>query len=279
MTSAATHRIGRAAVRALYREAVLSPKPGLVSAADNGAHDDMSLATFYRSIVALRSYFPAMAALGRSAAPWLVLVTRGRVAEAAMLRATGGVNTHRGAIFHLGLLCAAAGARIGLRGGGTAAGVAAHVAVTWGETIRRAANVAPASHGAQMTRRFGAGGAREEAARGFPAVLEHALPAYRSALRARGDATAAAVQALFVLIAHVDDSNLLWRGGLAGLHFAQTQSRAFLDAGGVHAADWRRRAGATHAAFVARRLSPGGSADLLAVTLFLAELEAAACTS
>ena len=70
----------------------------------------MSLATFYRAIVALRSYFPTIAALGAARAPWRSLKAHGEAAEAVMLHATGNVNTHRGAIFHLGLLCAAIGA-------------------------------------------------------------------------------------------------------------------------------------------------------------------------
>ncbi|TCQ08459.1 ATP:dephospho-CoA triphosphoribosyl transferase [Sphingomonas sp. PP-CC-3A-396] len=71
------------------------------------------------------------------------------------------------------------------------------------------------------------------------------------------------------LIVGVDDTNLLYRGGAEGLAFAQRQARAFLDAGGVDAADWRERAIKIHHAFTARRLSPGGCADLLAMALFI----------
>ena len=107
------------------------------------------------------------------------------------------------------------------------------------------------------------------------------LPAYRAARGATGDRDRAAVQALFALIAHVADSNLLWRGGRDGPCVRAAQRAGFPRA--------RRRAraaiGATQAvahrivAFVAAGLSPGGSADLLAVTLFLDELDRAACTA
>ncbi len=100
-----------------------------------------------------------------------------------------------------------------------------------------------------------------------------ALPAHRAAYRATGDRERASVQALFALVAHVTDSNLLWRGGLAGLAFAQGRARGFLEAGGVLRPGWREDAVAVHRSFVGERgLSPGGSADLLAVTLLLDEL-------
>ena len=107
-----------------------------------------------------------------------------------------------------------------------------------------------------------------EAAHGFPSVYEIGLPALRrAALIAPGDGEAARVQACFALIAALEDTNLLHRGGLSGLHYAQQAARRFLDDGGVGTRDWRERAQYVHRAFVARRLSPGGSADLLAMTL------------
>jgi triphosphoribosyl-dephospho-CoA synthase len=270
---AAHARIGRAAVRALYHAAVLFPKPGLVSARDSGAHGDMTLATFYRSIVALRRYFPAMAAHGAARVPWRSLAAHGQAAEAVMLRATGGVNTHRGAIFHLGLLSAAAGA---LAADGRSAGaraVCAYVRHRWSLAIGEGLARGGDSHGLRMAREHGAGGARSEAMSGYASVRMHALPAYRSTYAITGERDRAAVQALFALIAHVADSNILWRAGRDGLAFAQRSARRFLAEGGVHATGWRDRATGVHAAFVARGMSPGGSADLLAVTLMLDELD------
>ncbi|PNE70303.1 hypothetical protein A8H38_31510 [Burkholderia thailandensis] len=95
------------------------------------------------------------------------------------------------------------------------------------------------------------------------------------ARRAPHDAEAARVQACFALIAVLDDTNLLHRGGRDGLDFAQRAAREFLATGGVGALDWRARAAAAHRAFVARRLSPGGAADLLAMSLFVAALDGA----
>src|SRR3954462_2200459 len=88
--------IGRAAVRALYAELALSPKPGLVSPLDSGAHDDMDMTTFMRSLFALRGYFCAIAAAGAAGAAFPALQALGIAAERRMLEATRGINTHRG---------------------------------------------------------------------------------------------------------------------------------------------------------------------------------------
>jgi triphosphoribosyl-dephospho-CoA synthase len=129
-----------------------------------------------------------------------------------------------------------------------------------------------ASHGAVVRIRYGAGGARREAAGGFPSVRRHALPALRDVLARTQDRERASAQALFALVASVADTNLLWRGGPDGLAFAQGCAQAFLDRGGALAVDWRAHAKSVHREFVARGLSPGGCADLLAVALFLHDL-------
>jgi triphosphoribosyl-dephospho-CoA synthase len=270
-------RIGRLAIRSLYREAALAPKPGLVTPNSRGSHRDMEFTTFLRSLQSLRAYFPAIAACGIDRPSFAPLRELGIDAEAAMLAATGGVNTHRGAIFNLGLLCAAAGWLLAEGQKPTAAVACAVVKNVWGEEILAGLSSAPAaavlSHGLSVAHRYGCGGARQEAAAGFPAALEVGLPAYRHALAASGDGELAAVQALLALIAELEDTNLLWRGGREGLAHGRQAARAFLAAGGVLAGDWQERAAAIDRDFIARNLSPGGSADLLGVTLFLAELD------
>lgn len=272
--SAIAERIGRLAVCSLYREVALHPKPGLVSPIDSGSHGDMGMTTFFRSLFALRHYFLAIARAGLADPDFDTLQVLGLKAETQMLRATAGINTHRGAIFNLGLLCAAAAATAVAGQRLTPHALCRRVALRWGEAVRRSARSATApSHGLEVARRYGAGGARAEAAAGFPSVLGGSLPAYREALAATGDPRRAAVQALFVLIERLEDSNLLWRGGPEGLRFARRRAAGFLRAGGALATDWVRHARSIHDEFVARRLSPGGSADLLAVTLFLHETE------
>jgi triphosphoribosyl-dephospho-CoA synthase len=261
------------AVAALTRELACYPKPGLVSFVDAGSHDDMTAETFMRSIAALDGYFGEMADAGARGAGFADLNRMGRRAEARMFASTGGVNTHRGAVFALGLLAAAAGWVVA-GGGAKAADVCSTVALRWGEAILEAAWFPQdASHGAAVRARYGAPGAREEAAAGFPTVLGHALPAFRAARAAGLEINAASVQALFAIVAVLPDNNLLYRGGAAALADAQGRAGAFLSTGGMLAPGGFARAVCVHEAFVAKRHSPGGAADLLAATLFLVGLE------
>lgn len=105
-------RIGGLAARCLVLEVETWPKPGLVSHVDNGSHTDMDAGSFRRSAAAIEPFLARLALAGIEGASMPRLRAIGLEAEGAMLRATGGVNTHRGAIFGLGLLCAAAGARL-----------------------------------------------------------------------------------------------------------------------------------------------------------------------
>jgi len=259
--------IGAVAADCLVKELETWPKPGLVSHVDNGSHDDMDANTFRRSAAAIRPYLQRLAdaaALGCGMGRLRII---GLEAERAMFAATSGINTHRGAIFGLGLLCAAAGAKAGgLVDPGLPLG--AVVARLWGDSILDGP-VLLHSHGSVARRRFRAGGARIEAATGFPSVYRIGLPALRRATAAPQDLEAARVEACFALIASVEDTNLLHRGGLDGLRFAHDAAQSFVDAGGVRADGWRPRAQSIHESFVVRRLSPGGSADLLAMALFV----------
>jgi triphosphoribosyl-dephospho-CoA synthase len=260
------------AVQCLALELSTWPKPGLVSRVDTGSHTDMDANTFRRSATAVGPYLQTLADAGAQRCDMGRLRFIGLEAESAMLAATGGINTHRGAIFGIGLLCAAAGA--------AAAGLVeateplgSVVSRFWGSDILNGP-VPLHSHGTKARRRYGAGGARREAALGFPSIYKIGLPALRQgALMAPEDPEAARVQACFSLIATIEDTNLLHRGGLHGLRLAQSAARQFLDGGGVGQPHWLERACAVHRAFVARRLSPGGSADLLAMSLFVQAFE------
>ena len=263
-------QLGHLASLCLKLEVETHPKPGLVSHIDNGAHSDMNAELLCRSADTLTPFFRDLAAAGAEGAGMSRLRAIGVAAERAMLAATAGVNTHRGAIFGLGLLCAAAGFRgaLGLR-----KPLGDVVSQRWGDDIL-SGPISLRSHGAVAARRYGAGGARAEAADGFPSVYDIALPALRAArIRAPDDEEAMRIQTCMTLIANVADTNLLHRGGPEGLRFAQASASAFLAAGGVGSAEWRRRAVDIHHAFVARNLSPGGSADLLAMALFVDRLE------
>jgi triphosphoribosyl-dephospho-CoA synthase len=270
--------VSSVAAAALLAELETWPKPGLVSHVDSGSHADMDASTFKASARAITPFYGHLAVAGAAGSGMDRLREIGMAAERAMLAATGGVNTHRGAIFGLGLLCAAAGAawsgteRAGLYWHANALG--ATVRQRWGQAIMRGP-IPLHSHGTNALRRFGAGGARAQAAAGFPHALDVGLPALRLGRRlAPDDPEAARVQGFFAILASMEDTNLLHRGGAAGLRYAQEAAAGFLGQGGVEQAEWRERGAAVHRAFVARHLSPSGCADLLAITLFLDALEA-----
>lgn len=261
--------LARAALLSLRDELALAPKPGLVSFVDSGSHTDMDAQTFLRSLQSLRGYFHDIAWLGAQAAPFAALERCGQAAEVAMLGATGGVNTHRGAIFILGLLCAAAGR---VHAGGeplSAHTLRAALQAQWGEALAQRAQRSSQLPGGLAARRWGLRSASDEAALGFPALFEGGLPAWRAAQAAGAGPEAVQAQAFFTLLATLDDCNLAHRGGRVGLDWARAQARGFLAEGGALAHGWRERAWALHREFVARRLSPGGCADFLSALCWL----------
>jgi holo-ACP synthase / triphosphoribosyl-dephospho-CoA synthase len=276
------------AARAMLYEVAHTPKPGLVDRAGVGSHDDMDFFTFLDSSAAISGAFFDLATLGYDdrgedldrLLPELRVL--GLAMEEAMFAATGDVNTQRGLIFLLALALVAAGR--------TLAEASAFSPARFREIVRRicagmvARELGPLAeagrtgdtHGASVFQRFGlplGGGVRAEAEAGFPTVFETGLPALeaeaRTGLPHRGDADmqTALDAALFALIAANPDSNVLHRGGAEALTGLQQRARALCAARQPTA---RSAARAELFEFVARhRLSPGGSADLLALTLFL----------
>ena len=263
--------IARAAVTAMRDELQAYPKPGLVSPVDSGAHADMDFDLMCRSADSLLSPFVALAAAGR--AGWSFdqsLVPLGIEAERGMLAVTGGVNTHRGAIFSVGLIVAAIARALASYSVISPAAVRAALRETWGDALdAHAERDHEASHGGLVRRRTGRDGARREAARAFPGVFETGIPAYRRALQAGLDDNAAGIQTLFALMSSIDDTTVLYRGGLEAGSFVRQSAAHFLADGGCHRPNWFEQAEALHRAFVARNLSAGGCADLLACTLLV----------
>ncbi|MCR2747472.1 triphosphoribosyl-dephospho-CoA synthase [Limnobacter parvus] len=262
---------------ALAQEVQLELKPGLVCPGNNGSHSDMNCNTFHASIHALKGYFGACFQAGYEGKQFRELQVLGMAAEKAMFNATHRVNTHKGAIFLMGLLAGAAGAQYRDRQCFKPMELGRWVAQHWGANILLAGvpssnSNAETTHGRQVKDAFGLPGAREQAAQGFPVLFWTTVPQLRWALLEGLDAEAAQLHALVCTIAQLPDTNLAHRGGLKGLQWAQARVEQFLAQGGVFSPSWRKNAQAMCAEFKAQWLSPGGSADLLSAALFIQSL-------
>lgn len=257
--------LAQAATAALLGELATTPKPGLVDLEHRGAHRDLCLARLRESALALEDVFAAIARCAQGAPPSRELREEigaiGRRGERTMRCASGGTNTHRGALWALGLLVAGGAALpVGRR---AAPDVVAHAAQLAALPDRFSRT--QQSNGAVVARRYHAGGARDEARRGFPHVMTLALPLLRGRV--------APPDVLLALLAVVDDTCVLHRGGRAGARLVKAGARAVLRAGGVATLRGAARVRALDAALVARNISPGGCADLLAAGIFLAGIE------
>lgn len=258
-------------VQALLYEVAVTPKPGLVDLVNNGAHRDMDVFLFQNSAACLWPYFYevtrfSMCHRGAPSALLEELRGLGIRAEEEMLLVTGGVNTHRGAIFSLGICCAAAG----WLGGRGAPPEAEKLLEISGEIAGGAAQefaglgTGALSHGARQYFKVGARGARGEAAAGFPSV-GGVLPIYKELLGGGASGNEAGVAVLLHLLAQVEDTNMLHRGGREALGKLQGELAAFL-AAKPSPRDMVRHAKELDEVLIRQNLSPGGCADLLALT-------------
>jgi triphosphoribosyl-dephospho-CoA synthase len=218
------------AVRALIEEAELTPKPALVDRRGSGAHTDLTLQLMRCSACALRPGFELMALASFRQIPHQSLREElgaiGRRAEQSMLQATGGANTHRGAIWSLGLLVSAAA--MGANSPDAAAYRASQLAELpdWSAPKQQ-------SNGSRVIQSYRVPGARGEAQAGFPHVLTIGLPILHRSRQQGSSETRARLDALLAIMASLDDTCLLHRGGWAALNTAQTGAAAVFAAGGT----------------------------------------------
>ena len=266
-------RLADMAVDALIDEADLSPKPALVDRRGNGAHTDLHLGLMHASALSLWPAFKEMAEaaieFGEVGLPLREAIGQiGRDGEQEMLAATHDVNTHRGAIWALGLLVTGAALEPQSSGASAVALRAARLALLDDRYAPR-----PLSHGAQVAQRYGARGAREEAQLGFPAVIQRALPQLKRSRAAGHGEQNARLDALLAIMAQLADTCVLYRAGEQGLHTMQLGAQAVLDAGGSASLAGRRRLHELDQQLIALNASPGGAADLLAACLFIDRVE------
>ncbi|HYZ72473.1 MAG TPA: triphosphoribosyl-dephospho-CoA synthase [Chthoniobacterales bacterium] len=309
--------LGTLARQALMAEAELTPKPGLVDRRGSGAHSDLSLSLMIRSAFAIEPFIHLMAFQSMNEPPSsrlrATLAATGRAAERAMRQVTNGSNTHKGAIWTLGLLAAAAA--IGrdelpttpslcsdrgplIRGRDVVSQFNSHpysIARTASLIASFADSYEPTpntkrrfvrhsfsdvgtlnesiSHGQIVAQKFGVTGARGEAINGFPHIIEVGLPMLRARRTANVPEPIARLDSLLSIMASLVDTCLLYRGGKPALQAAQQGAAVVIAAGGAGTSRGREHLLALDNRLLELRVSPGGSADLLAGTLFLDAIE------
>lgn len=269
-----TEYIATRAYFALNEEVCTTPKPGLVDRNNRGAHQDMGIRHFFASANALRSYFARFAEEGfltRDLPPaetFARIRSIGKEAEQAMLRATHGVNTHKGAIFSMGLSCAAAG-RLPPDAWTPERLLSECAAMTEGLVNRELSGITPenaSTAGEKIFAKYGISGVRGQAEAGFPAVLSVGLPVLRQGLANGLSFNDAGCATLLHLLAATDDTNLIHRSD------RQTQLQVKQEVARLLATTPHPKPEqiiALDTDFIQKNLSPGGSADLLALTYFL----------
>ena len=263
-------RIGALAVRSLLDEVETTPKPGLVDRRNSGSHRDMDIHTFRLSAAALSDYFMDCARIGMETAKALPsdtfrqLRAAGLQAEQVMFTATKGINTHKGAIFTLGILCGAAGRLWDPAGKWEEAAFFPEISAMTGEAMAADWKKGGNTVGYRLYTQNGIRGIRGEAADGLPSVEKIGMPVYRDCLERGMAPNEAGVRTLLNLMARVEDTNMIARGGLEGAKEGREVVCRLLE--GEYTLkdveeldDW----------FIRRNLSPGGCADLLACVYFL----------
>jgi triphosphoribosyl-dephospho-CoA synthase len=264
--------LGRLASAALLAETRLTPKPALVDMRGSGAHTDLTLESMTKSALALEPFFQEMAGIALGAHPTLILLEKlaecGRRGEVAMRQATGGGNSHRGAIWCIGLLVASAAMHRVDAGTLELAQTAALLAAF---RDRNAPQLD--THGEVVKRSYGVMGARAEAQLGFPHVTKIGLPHLIARRQDGAPESSCRLDAMLAIMGTLDDTCLLYRGGLPALETAKNGAREIIALGGTHTTNGMARLLQLDRELLELNASPGGSGDLLAATLFLDSLE------
>lgn len=264
--------VAHLATRALKAELNTTPKPGLVDTHDSGAHRDMDHALMMRSIRALHPYFVQLATLGYDS-PKLPahddIVRIGIEAEKAMFKSTGGVNTYKGALFSMGLALTAATYIIGRGKVATTTHGKEYVpGDLLSATITQFANGFPdtrGTHGSRAKQLAQSGcslkSALDNAREGYTQLFGEWLPFYET--RIKGDDSYVKHKTLLRIMCDLDDTNIVYRTDYDTMLNVKTLARHLLEDFSEAGIDDLNRD------FVSRNISPGGSADMLALVVFL----------
>ena len=272
-------KVGQYLTQAILLEVSTHPKPGLVTRLSNGAHKDMSIFTFMMSSAVLSKAFNDLQDIGQAHRGTLTelfckLRSYGVGAEAELLRVTKGVNTQRGILFAGGIVSAVSGyaMNMGLSRDALLPMIKEMAAGLVAKELKNLDHAAMTA-GEKLYYKYGITGIRGEVENGFPSVVNYGLPALEDAFNKGATINDALVHALIALMTAVEDSNVIWRTDYETLLEVQRIAENILSLGSVFTEKGRMAIAETERYFLQRRISPGGSADLLSVTITLYLLE------
>lgn len=272
-----SENLANLAVKALVYEVGITPKPGLVDCANNGSHTDMNFFTFIDSSFSLYSYFREITIIGTNHKGDLTtlmpkLRKPGMLAEKEMFKATGGINTHKGAIFSMGIICATFGYMYANNMKITSSDLLGNSGIVASETVAELETASFETAGEKVFKNYGVTGARGEASAGFPSVNQIGLPVFNDCINNGLLVNDSGVIALLHLICKVEDTNIINRSDLKTLKEVQNSVNSAL-ANTTNALNLIDYAKKLDQQFIKLNISPGGCADLLAVTIFVYLLE------
>ncbi|AEF24555.1 triphosphoribosyl-dephospho-CoA synthase CitG [Streptococcus parauberis] len=281
----------QAASKALLYEVTLTPKPGLVDCANDGSHSDMTLATFIDSTAVLTAHFYRYIKIGFDnfrQDPQIIfnlLREEGIEAERSMFDATNGINTHKGVNFSFALILGATGAYLAqnpnknLKDSFTADDTRAICQLIVPMTshliandLQNLAEKEQLTYGEKLYLNYGIKGPRGEAAEGYPSLTKNALPYLRNHANSTSDKRFLQLKLLLHLMTFVEDANLIHRGGIGALRTVQKEAKELKDKN-LASPDLCKQLSDYNDHLVQLHLSPGGSADLFALSLYFAFLE------
>lgn len=264
------------AATALKSEVLLSPKPGLVDRLNNGAHCDMNVELFTKSAGIISTYMEHFVSIGWEnrflPSSMLLPIIRevGIQCEADMFNVTHGINTHKGAIFSFALISAAMGKHWDNIGKVSIDDLCNEVANICSGIVNKELKNSDEQNtaGQKIFKKYGIAGARGEAENGFRSVRLIALPILED-LSGQHSEEQIYLHILMSLVAYTNDTNIISRKGIQGLVFAQDIAKYYLDSGSVFNDHNLMRLKGIDNLFILNNISPGGCADLLAMTLYL----------
>ena len=270
-----SRRIAELACRSLLYEVCTTPKPGLVDRRNSGSHKDMDCFTFMSSAASLWPYFQKCAQMGMETAQeppketFRRLRWAGKIAGYDMNQATNGVNTHKGALFSIGILCGALGRLPREKWKNVKVVLGECAAMTKGiveHDFREVTEENAGTTGEKLYVKYGITGIRGQAEKGVPAVMEAGLPALERGLKKGLSLEQAGCAALLALMVSTVDTNLIARSNRETQLQVTEEIKEILEKNPYPEEDMME---ILDRAFISKNLSPGGSADLLAFTYFL----------